>query len=139
MSDVYMDDSVHLSNKACRLRYINVGPAKHEPGGAGGCQCPRGRCWYNEQQTRREHGLQAVRSQSWLTPEDLGATGDELRSLHAAAYANWVPFPDLLPLLRYEATHEREHLVRDGCCHRCDNLNDAMARLTDAQRTEVRG
>jgi len=45
----YIDDSVQLSNKACPRYY-----------GRKRCQCPEGRCWYDENVARRRQGLKAV-------------------------------------------------------------------------------
>lgn len=57
-----LDESVKLSNKACRHQYVALSGSA---GGAGGCTCPAGRCWYSEQVVRRQDGLKAIAPRSW--------------------------------------------------------------------------
>lgn len=59
----FIEDGVHLSNKACRHAYIGRS--------AGRCPCPSGRCWYQEQQTRRADGLKAIQPEHWPEVEEV--------------------------------------------------------------------
>ena len=65
----YIEDGVHLSNKACRHCYMlpHIAPHVGIPGRAGSCTCPKDRCWYSEQVGRRAIGLKAIAPESWPT------------------------------------------------------------------------
>jgi len=52
--EMFIPDDVQLSNKHCRLAYINTR-----------CACPPDRCWYNEQKKRRAAGETAISWESW--------------------------------------------------------------------------
>lgn len=66
-TDDFIADDVYLSNKSCRHCYMN----RTATGSA--CPCPPGRCWYQEQQTRRADKLQAITPKAWLAAAREGA------------------------------------------------------------------
>lgn len=58
-------DDTRLSNKACRHVYGSLQPGVKRKGIAGNCNCPKGRCWYGEQNQRRADGLHALTPERW--------------------------------------------------------------------------
>ena len=65
--------TVHLSNKACPQYYHHEDPAAAPP-----CQCPKGRCWYDEQLARRGRSLLALTPEEWLRRIELLETDPRL-------------------------------------------------------------
>lgn len=81
----HIADDVHLSNKACRHCYVLPFGQRPQGGRAGTCECPKGRCWYQEQVTRRKDGLLAIAPSAW--PDD----EDAIRDLIEAWWREHVP------------------------------------------------
>lgn len=81
-ADVYarrltLDNDTSLSNKDCPRHYSKFEDGKRVEDRR--CGCPEGRCWYDEQMTRRWAGKPAIATEFW--PEEAGMLEDEKESI----------------------------------------------------------
>jgi hypothetical protein len=70
--EMFFPNPVRLSNKACPRYYTRRGPGEGR-----GCDCPVGRCWYDDQKARRTAGKHALKPQYWRSLVALPIKEDE--------------------------------------------------------------